>query len=307
MVFGEDIEINQHTWYPDYTRAREIVQKIGGLIKAICLAFQLALYCLPMNVHRLSSFHTEKWILRLGSFVLLAMGWEIMARNVNSLLLPSFTQTMSALAQLLTTRELWDALWISNQAMVLGFGCAAVLGVSLGIAMGRWRVAEQLLDPYLNILLVTPMSALIPIVIMATGLGIVSRVLIVFTFALTVIVVNTRAGLQTINPSWLEMARSFGATERQLWLRIFFRGALPAILTGLRLGLARAITGMLTVELLLLALGIGRLILDFQGTFESANLYATVLVVVAEAVLLMQLFKRLERRATPWVGQAAIE
>ena len=76
---------------------------------------------------------------------------------------------------------------------------------------------------------------------------------------------------------------------------------------GLRLGLARAISGMLMVELVLLALGIGRLMRDFQGSFESANLYATVGVVVAEAVILMQILKTFERRAAPWAGQAVSE
>jgi ABC-type nitrate/sulfonate/bicarbonate transport system permease component len=71
--------------------------------------------------------------------------------------------------------------------------------------------------------------------------------------------------------------------------------------------MARAISGMLFVELLLLALGLGRLILDFQGSFESANLYATVLVIVCEAVVLMQVFKWLEHRAAPWIGQVAVE
>lgn len=254
-----------------------------------------------------NSKRAGKWTLRLISVTLFALGWEIFARQMQSLLLPSFTETALALVQLLATRELWNALWLSNQAMILGFTGAATLGVALGLAMGRWRTVEKILDPYLNILLVTPMSALIPIIIMATGLGIVSRVLIVFTFALVVIVVNTRAGLRTLETSWVEMARSFGATERQLWFKIFLRGALPAILTGLRLGLARAITGMLTVELLLLALGIGRLILSFQSAFESASLYATVLVVVAEAVVFMQLFKRFEKRAVPWLGQVAVE
>jgi NitT/TauT family transport system permease protein len=191
--------------------------------------------------------------------------------------------------------------------MVLGFALAAVVGIALGILMGRWRAAEEFFDPYLNILLVTPMSALIPILIMATGLGMVTRVLIVFTFAVVVITVNTRAGLRMIDPGWIEMAQSFGANEWQLWRKILLRGALPAILTGLRLGLARAISGMIFVELLLLALGIGRLMLDFQGGFESANLYATVFVIVGEAVVLMQVFKQLERRATPWTGEVVVE
>jgi ABC-type nitrate/sulfonate/bicarbonate transport system permease component len=253
------------------------------------------------------SYRAGKWTLRLLSLAIFALAWEIFAHRIHSLLLPSFSETMNALAHLLTRQTLWDALWISNQAMVLGFGCAATLGVLLGLTMGRWRRAEKMIDPYLNILLVTPMSALIPIIIMATGLGTVSRVLIVFTFSIVVIVVNTRAGVRTLDAGWVEMARSFGATERQLWLKIFLRGALPAILTGLRLGLARAITGMLIVELLLIALGLGRLIMDFQGTFESASLYATVLVVVAEAFVLMQVFKQLEERAGHWLGQIAIE
>jgi NitT/TauT family transport system permease protein len=248
---------------------------------------------------------TLKLTIRLGSLIAFALGWEWAARRIDSLLLPGFFETAKALLELVASRVLWNALWVSNQAMVLGFLLGVVLGVPLGLLMGRWRPAERAVDPYLSILLATPMSALIPIIIMATGLGIASRVLIVFSFAFVVIAVNTRAGLRMLDPGWMEMAHSFGATEAQMWRRVLLPGALPAILTGLRLGLARAISGMLMVELVLLALGVGRLILDFQATFEAAQLYATVLVIIAEAVLLMQGCKWLERRAAPWSGQAA--
>jgi ABC-type nitrate/sulfonate/bicarbonate transport system permease component len=256
---------------------------------------------------RLPSERAQKTALRLGSLFVFALGWEWAAQRVHSLLLPGFFATLKALLGLVASPLLWNALWVSNQAMLLGFALGAIVGVPLGLLMGRWSPAEKFVDPYLNILLATPMSALIPIIIMATGLGMVSRVLIVFSFAFVVITVNTRAGLRTLDPSWIEMARSFGATEAQMWRKILLRGALPAILTGLRLGLARSVSGMLMVELVLLALGIGRLILDFQGTFESAQLYATVLVIVAEAVLLMQGCKWLERRAAPWSRQVAVE
>jgi NitT/TauT family transport system permease protein len=256
----------------------------------------------PMNF----TPNLTKWSLRLISLASFAMGWQLFAHFSNSLLLPSFTETVVALGKLLAARELWHALWISNQAMVLGFAFAAVIGVFVGLLIGRWRAAEKFIDPYLNILLVTPMSALIPIIIMATGLGIVSRVLIVFTFALVVIVVNTRAGLRMIEPHWIEMARAFGATESQLWRKVFLPGALPAIVVGLRLGLARAVTGMLTVELLLLALGLGRLILEFQSRFDSASLYATVGVITAEAVLLMRGVKWFAERVAPWSEQAVV-
>jgi len=226
-----------------------------------------------------------------------------LAHRLDSLLLPGFVETIAALAHLLTTRELWEAVWISNQAMVLGFLLAAAVGIVLGLLMGRWRTAERYVDPYLNILIATPKSALIPIVIMATGLGLLSRVLVVFISAIVVITVNVRAGLRMIDPAWVEMARSFGASEGQVWRKVLLRGGFPAILMGFRLGLARSVSGMITVELLLVALGMGRLILDFEGVFDAPSLYATVLVVVAEAVILLQACSWLERWMAPWAGE----
>ena len=248
-----------------------------------------------------------KWCLRLGSLAALAAGWQLLAQRTHSLLVPSFTETLAALLRLLTTSQLWEALLISNLAMVLGFVLAAMVGVTIGFVMGRWRVADEFIDPYLNILLVTPMSAAIPIVIMVLGLGLVSRVLVVFTFSFVTITVNTRAGLRMIEPDWIEMTRAFGGTERQLWLKVFSRGARPAIMMGLRLGLIRAVAGMITMELLLMAVGVGRLILDFQANFEAGAMYATVFVVIAEAVLLARLCQRLEMRGVPWAGGGVFE
>jgi NitT/TauT family transport system permease protein len=249
---------------------------------------------LPENALRL--------VLRIASVILFALGWELLARRLDSLLLPSFTETIAALASLVTTGELWEAVWLSNQAMVLGFVLAAAVGISLGLLLGRWREVEPYVDPYLTILLATSKSALIPIVIMAVGIGLQSRVLIIFISAVVIITVNVRAGLRTMDPNWLEMAQSFGASEGQLWRKIYLRGAIPAILIGLRLGLARSISAMVTVELLLVALGLGRLILHFRETMNGPNLYATVLVIVIEAVLLLQLVRWLDRRMAPWAG-----
>jgi NitT/TauT family transport system permease protein len=256
---------------------------------------------------RFSPERVQKISIRVGSLIVFALAWEWAAGQMHSLLVPGFFATMRALLGLLLTPDLWHSLWVSNQAMFLGFALGAGVGIPLGLLMGRWPIAARFLDPYLNILLVVPMAALIPIIIMATGIGILSRALIVFAFVFVVITVNTVAGLRTLDPTWSEMARSFGATEFQMWRKIFLRGALPAILTGMRQGLARAIAGMLIVELLLLALGIGRMVLDYQSTFDSAHLYATVLVIIGEAVLLMQGCKWLEQRAAPWLEQAAAE
>ena len=238
--------------------------------------------------------------LRLCSLALLFAGWELGARALSSMFVPSFVDTGAAFGRLVSTRPFWHAIWISHQALLLGFGGALVLGTLLGLAMGRWRAIERIFDPYLNLLLATPISAGIPVVILVVGLNLPARALVVFLFSVAAIVVNTRAGLKTIEPSWIEMARAFGATEPQLWRTILIPGALPAMMTGCYLGLGRALTGMIAVELLLVAVGIGRLILDYQGTFAADLLYATVVFVVLEAVLLLSALRWLERRLMPW-------
>jgi NitT/TauT family transport system permease protein len=247
------------------------------------------------------------WFLRLGTLVLFLAAWELLASWVGGLLFPTPFETAAASVRLVSTSEFWRALWISHQALLLGFGPAVVLGVGAGVLMGRWPAADTLIDPYLTALLVAPMSALIPVVIITVGLDLPARALVVLLFSVVVITVSTRAGLRTLNPTWLDMVRSFGATERQLWQTVLLPGALPAVMTGLRLGLARAFSGMVAAELLLVAIGIGRLIIDYQGAFDGAAVYATVMVLVVEAVILLRFLKWLERRLAPWADGIAIE
>ena len=255
----------------------------------------------------MTAVRSWRWLLRVASLIVFASAWELLAWNLQGLLFPSFTETADALARLLGTARLWQALWLSHQALLLGFGSAVVLGVGAGLLMGRWRAADAFVDPYLTILLVTPMSALIPVVIITLGLDLLARALVVLLFAVVIIAVSTRAGLRTLDPTWIEMVRSFGATERQLWRTVVVPGALPAIMTGLRLGLARAFTGMVAVELMLVAVGVGRLILDFQGAFDAGAVYATIMILVAESVVLLHVLRWLERRLTPWADQVAVE
>jgi ABC-type nitrate/sulfonate/bicarbonate transport system permease component len=251
----------------------------------------------------------REWRLGLGAASLLAVAavWQVAALMVRSLLLPTFTDTIAACARLAASRDLWQALWVSNQAAALGFLSAGVVGIAIGLVTGRWRLAEQMVDPYLNILLAVPKAALIPVLIMATGLGLLSRVLVVFSFSVVSVAVNTRAGLRLVDRSVIEMAHSFGANEMQLWRKVLLPAALPGIIAGLRIGLIRSVSAMITVELLLLALGVGRLIMTYQDSFQASNLYATALFVVAEALLLTQALNWAERRAFAHIGQAVVE
>jgi NitT/TauT family transport system permease protein len=236
------------------------------------------------------------WATRASVLVAGAAAWEGLARALGSLMLPSASATLVALARLAHGGELWQALWTSNQALLLGYLLAAAGGLPLGLLLGRAPRLGAFADVFLDILLFTPMPAVIPLLVMATGLGLQTRLLVVFLFAVAIIAVHAAAGARGVDPEIVEMARAFGAGRVQLCRRVILPGALPAVLVGLRLGLSRGISGMVAVELLLVAVGVGRLIQRFQGDFDAPAVYAVVLVIVAEAVLLTGALRRVERR-----------
>jgi NitT/TauT family transport system permease protein len=237
---------------------------------------------------------------RIGVGVLALGTWEIAGRAAGSFLVPTASGTLHALLTLTKTREFWSALWLSNQALLIGYPMALAAGIVAGLTLARWRTLDVALDLYLQVLLVTPMAAVMPLVIMALGLGLWPRATVVFTFAFPIIAATVRAGARQVDERLVAMARSFCATQPQVWRSVILPGALPAVMTGARLGLGRAIAGMIAVELLLVAVGVGRLILVFRADFDAAAVYAVVAIVIVEAVGLLAAASAIERRLTAW-------
>src|ERR1043166_6286396 len=246
--------------------------------------------------------HEKLWALLLPTGVFIAFGivWQVCTTDSKSLIIPTFFQTMTALYKLLFTKgDLWVALYQSDQALVLGYLISVAIGVPLGLAMARANWLENIAEPYTHILLAMPTAPLMPLIIMALGLGLASRVLIVVLFTFIYIAINTRAGARNVDKSVIERAKSFGASEAQVWRRILIPGAVPAILTGLRIGLGRAVNGMVAAEIILAASGIGNLLLEFRAAFDGALLFATVFAVAFQAILLLALMQILEKRLAP--------
>jgi len=226
-----------------------------------------------------------------------ALLWEVGARLSDSPLIATFGGTVAGVWELtVVTGQIWGPLLQSNQSVAIGYAIAVVLAVPLGLLMGRAQLMDRVLDPYVVILLVVPMAPLLPIIVMMLGIGLSAAVLVVVAFALVYIVMNTRAGIRSIDPALIEMARSMGASERHIWTLILIPWALPAIATGLRIGLARSFAGMLLGELLLLARGVGLLIQQFRASFEAELVFATILILMLEALLLSGLMGLVESR-----------
>jgi NitT/TauT family transport system permease protein len=254
----------------------------------------------PPSASLTARLAASPWTYRLAVLAIVGTVWQLYAESADSLLIPTFTETITGLIELVQNPETWEAFWLSNQALIFGFAFSLAIGLAAGLAAARFRGIEGFIDPYINILLVTPMAAIIPLLIMSLGIGMESRIVLVVVFSVPVILVNTRAGVRQVEGNLIEMATSYGANERQIWRKVLLPGALPAVMTGVRLGLGRAVTGMVVVELLFVAVGIGNLITGYRGSFDPHLLYGVVILVVIEALILISIVRLIERRIAPW-------
>ena len=238
--------------------------------------------------------------LRIISLLTLAAIWEFAGRNGNEHLLPPLSKVVTVWLDLLLSGQLLHAIAISFQALAIGFFFSVLFGVPLGLLMGRYRRVEAFLEVYMTALLAVPMISFIPFLVIAFGLGLVSRVWIVFLFAFVIIAINTTAGVRNVDPTLTEMARSFGARESELFLKVILPAAMPMILAGIRLGMGRAVLGMVTGEMILAAVGFGAMLMTFSASFNSSALFATILTIILVAVALLALIQYFDRRLMPW-------
>jgi ABC-type nitrate/sulfonate/bicarbonate transport system permease component len=248
---------------------------------------------------------------RLGvnilSIATLAVLWEVAGRMMDTTLIPPLSKIASAWLRLLMNGKLIENLAMSLWTLVAGFLLAVALGIIIGVLMGRFRQVEHFLDLYINALMSAPMTAFVPLLIMWFGLGVQSRIAIVFLFAFFVIVINTMTGVKQVDRIFVEMARSFGAKELEVFFKVVLPAAMPAIMAGVSIGMGRAVKGMVTAEMLLTLTGVGGMIMQYGSAFATDALFAVILTILMVAMIAMQLVKIVDRRLTGWKAEIAIE
>jgi NitT/TauT family transport system permease protein len=230
----------------------------------------------------------------------LAVAWELVGRLDASMFLPPLSRVLEAWWQLLGDGTLARAASSSLVSLVKGFVPAAVLGVAVGLAMGRFAVVRYLLDGWVNALMSAPLSALVPVLIALFGVRDTVVAATVFMFSFFVIVVNTLTGVRGTDRSLVDMARVFGAGELTLFARIYLPAALPAVMLGLRLGVVQAVKGMVVGEMLISLVGLGERLIYYGNTFLITELYAVILSVLAIALLAAQLAQAADRALVRW-------
>jgi ABC-type nitrate/sulfonate/bicarbonate transport system permease component len=241
--------------------------------------------------------------LRLGVLAALLGTWEWAGRTMGSkFTFPPASDVAAAFVRLAGDPEVWQAALVTLEAFVFGFSLALVVGIALGMITARFVVANRLSAVWLRILMTAPLAPLVPLLIGLFGIGLASRVALVFLFSVAVIALNTQNGIQRVDRSLLQMATSFGVNEMLAFRRVRLPGAVPAIMAGVRLGAGRAVVGMVVAELIIVSVGLGRLINVYRGRFQAADMFAVVIVILIIGVAILLTVKWLERRMTAWKG-----
>jgi ABC-type nitrate/sulfonate/bicarbonate transport system permease component len=196
--------------------------------------------------------------------------------------------------------EIVPDLQASLLELVVGYGIAVVVGILIGLLIGLSRVVDAMLSPLVTGLYSIPALALTPLFIIWLGIGLWSKVALIFLVSVFPILMNTTAGIREVDRGHLDVVRSFGATWHQTVAKVSLPSAIPYIAAGLRLGVGRAVVAIFVAELFGARAGIGRAISIAASTFDTARLYSAILVLAALGIVAVALLGRVERLVAPW-------
>lgn len=236
----------------------------------------------------------------LAAIAGLLVAWEGLGWLDISMFVPPVSEIAVAWWRLLVNGTLWNAGASSLVSLAKGFLPAAVLGVLIGLAMGRFAAVRHLLDVWVNVLMSAPLSALVPVLIALFGVRDTVVAATVFLFSFFVIVVNTMTGVRATDRSLVEMARSFGIGEAALFVRVYLPAALPAVMLGLRMGAVQAVKGLVVGEMLISLVGLGERLIYYGNTFLLKELYAVIFSVLLVALLFSQVVQAADRALIRW-------
>lgn len=243
----------------------------------------------------------------LGLFFVL---WEVAALSAgNSLILVGPIPVLQALIALLQNHlprgtlgiQDADAAILQTLATILfGFVLACVVGLPIGLIMGLWKKAETLIDPWLGASYSIPIVILIPMLYFAIGADFFAEVFVTFLLTVFTIIVNTHHGVRYVSNALAEVGKSYGASETQFVAKIILPASMPDIISGMRIGMGRAILAAVLAEVLMSENGLGGMMMTFQDVLNTPYMMAAVFLIGLMGIAVLQLPKILERRLFRW-------
>jgi len=240
-------------------------------------------------------------VLWWSGLLLVPVLWQVFAAVSESPLVVGPVEVAGAAVVMIGDGRLLDAAASSALVFALGILAGTAAGLVVGILVGRFRSVDVVLDPYISALYATPLVAVIPILVVALGFGVPAKIVIVSMFAFFPVALNTAAGVRNIPADLDELARSFCSSELAVWRDVLIPGALPYIVTGLRLAVGRALIAVVVAEFSTAVTGLGFLILRHSRRFQMAEALVPVVLLMLAGFVLYSALKRAERRLGPWM------
>jgi ABC-type nitrate/sulfonate/bicarbonate transport system permease component len=238
--------------------------------------------------------------LRIASVIVVLATWEGLGR-LDPIVASYPTAIAAAFFELgFVDNALLPAFATTLHGLVVGFAIAAVLGIAIGFAMGRIRLVDLILDPYVSALYATPRIALVPLLVLWVGIDFELRVTIVVLSAIFPIIINTYIGAKSVDRELLDAGRAFAANQWQLLTTVVVPASIPYLFAGLRIGVARALVGIIVAEMTAAVTGTGQLIIQYGRFFQTDRLFVPVIILGLFSIVLAELVYFLQRRATPW-------
>ncbi|HWP58796.1 MAG TPA: ABC transporter permease [Candidatus Acidoferrales bacterium] len=245
----------------------------------------------------------EKVILGTASVGLFFLIWELVGgvfQLVNPMFVSSPTMVLKAAIQLFETGEIWNDLRVSGIEFFWGYFLSVIVAIPFGIAVGWYKRMAYIFDPFLSAMNSIPRIALLPLVIIWCGIGVWSKIVIIFLGAVFPIIINTRDGVKTTPYNLLNAARSFGASQWRIFLSVVMPSTVPFILTGLRLGVGRALIGVFAGELYAATAGVGFMITVAGATFQTDKVFVGISIFAIVGMVAMEVLSKLEARFSKW-------
>ncbi|MCS0504499.1 ABC transporter permease [Ancylobacter mangrovi] len=238
----------------------------------------------------------------MASLIFWCVIWEVVGRSGVMFLIPPLSEVLVAAFHLVQTGSWQSAAVTTLNSFLIGMFFAIIAGVVLGVLMGRFKAADELFGIWVNIFVSAPLSALVPVLMILFGMGDTTVVVTVFLFAVWIIVLDTRAGIQSVPPSLVEMGKSYGASPFELYTKIILLAALPEILAGIRLGVVRGVKGVVIGQLLVSIIGYGALFEMYSRNFDMDNFWALTIILFIVAMALSALIESIEKRVDYYAG-----
>ncbi|HEY0438673.1 MAG TPA: ABC transporter permease [Xanthobacteraceae bacterium] len=243
--------------------------------------------------------------IRCASLAIVLTLWQVFGANIDPVLFTTPSKIAAAAVTMIGSGELWTYLWPSLVVLAIGLTLAATIGIAIGLLLARFWVLDVAFGVYITFLYSTPSVALVPLIVLWAGFETTAKVVILFLFAFFPMTINTYQGVKNVDSKLIEVGRAFRCSEAQLWTNIVLPGALPFIVTGLRLAVGRGLIGMVLADLYTAISGIGYLIVRTASTYQVDKMFVPIVTLGLLGVTLTALLRLLEIKVAPWTAAGA--